>query len=126
MDLSDSTFETLPRFIGKLKHLRYLNLCNNKKIKRLPNSICKLQNLQILSLRGSMELEALSKGLKSLISLYNFGITTKQAVLPENKIANLSSLQYLTIECCDKVESLFLGVELPILKALDVSSCNRL
>ncbi|KAL2990709.1 hypothetical protein AAZX31_11G217500 [Glycine max] len=103
LDLSDSTFETLPRFIGKLKHLRYLNLCNNKKIKRLPNSICKLQNLQILSLRGSMELEALSKGLKSLISLYNFGITTKQASLPLDS-KHFPALEYLRVDNCDKLE----------------------
>lgn len=32
LDLSDSTYETLPQSIGKLKHLRYLSLANNRNI----------------------------------------------------------------------------------------------
>ena len=126
LNLSYSSVETLPYFIGKLKHLRSLCLYNNKKIRGLPDSICKLQSLQVLDLGGCMELEALPKGLRKLISLRDFVITTKQAVLPENDIANLSSLQYLTIQCCDNVESLFSGIELPYLKALTVNSCKRL
>ncbi|CAJ1911707.1 unnamed protein product [Sphenostylis stenocarpa] len=126
LDLSYSTVETLPHFIGKLKHLRSLSLYNNKKIRRLPDSICELQSLQVLDLGGCQELEALPKGLRKLISLRDFVITTKQAVLPENDISNLSSLQYLTIESCDNVKSLFSGIELPVLKALNVSSCKRL
>jgi len=126
LDLSYSSVGTLPGFIGKLKHLRYLSLYNNKKIRGLPDSICELQSLQVLDLGGCQELEALPKGLRKLISLRDFVITTKQAVLPENDIANLSCLQYLTIECCDNVESLFSGIELPHLKALNVSSCKRL
>ncbi|KAL5134847.1 putative disease resistance protein RGA1 [Glycine soja] len=126
LHLTNSTFETLPPFIGKLKHLRCLNLRNNKKIKRLPDSICKLQNLQFLFLDGCTELETLPKSLRKLISLYNFEITTKQAVLPENEIANLSYLQYLTIGYCDNVESLFSGIEFPVLKALSVWCCKRL
>ncbi|RDX67392.1 putative disease resistance protein RGA3, partial [Mucuna pruriens] len=69
LDLSDSSFETLPNSIAKLEHLRALSLKNNCKIKRLPHSICKLQHLQFLSLRGCMELETLPKGLGMLISL---------------------------------------------------------
>ncbi|KAG5043343.1 hypothetical protein JHK87_007258 [Glycine soja] len=126
LHLPHSTFETLPPFIGKLKHLRCLNLRKNKKIKRLPDSICKLQNLQCLFLQGCTELETLPKGLRKLISLYHFEITTKQAVLPENEIANLSYLQYLTIAYCDNVESLFSGIEFPVLKLLSVWCCKRL
>jgi len=126
LDLSHSSVETLPYFIGKLKHLRSLCLYNNKKIRGLPDSICEFQSLQVLDLGGCMELEALPKGLRKLISHRDFSITTQQAVLPENDIANLSSLQYLTIYCCDNVESLFSGIELPYVKALNVSSCKRL
>jgi len=126
LDLSYSSVETLPGFIGKLKHLRSLSLHDNKRIRELPDSICELQSLQVLDLGGCQELEALPKGLRKLISLRDFVITTKQAVLPENDIANLSSLQYLTIECCDNVESLFSGIELPDLKALSVISCKKL
>ncbi|KAL5134752.1 hypothetical protein HKD37_03G007834 [Glycine soja] len=45
-------------------------------------------------------------------------ITTKLRVLPEDEIANLSSLQTLRIEFCNHVESLFGGIELPTLKSI--------
>lgn len=82
--------------------------------------------MQFLFLKGCTELETLPKGLRKLISLYHFEITTKQAVLPENEIANLSYLQYLTIAYCDNVESLFSGIEFPVLKLLSVWCCKRL
>jgi Leucine-rich repeat (LRR) protein len=97
LDLSDSTYETLPQSIGKLKHLKYLSLENNRKIKRLPDSICKLLMLEMLILTGCTELETLPKGLRKLISLQHLEITTKQFVFPEDEIANLSSLQTLRI-----------------------------
>lgn len=50
LDLSDSSFETLPNSVAKLEHLRVLDLSDNCKIKNLPHSICKLQNLLVLAL----------------------------------------------------------------------------
>jgi hypothetical protein len=80
LDLSDSTYEALPQSIGKLKHLKYLSLENNRKIKRLPDSICKLLMLEMLILTGCTELETLPKGLRKLISLQQLEITRKQCV----------------------------------------------
>ncbi|KAL2320797.1 hypothetical protein Fmac_029766 [Flemingia macrophylla] len=87
LDLSSLACETLPRNIGKLKHLRYLSIRSNHNIKRLPDSICKLQNLQVLKLDGCIELEELPKGLRKLTGLRLLEITTKQFVLPDNDIA---------------------------------------
>nr|KYP70549.1 Disease resistance protein RGA2 [Cajanus cajan] len=98
LDLSDSTCETLPYSIAKLKHLRYFNISYNQNIKRLPNSICKLQHLQVLKFDGCTKLEALPIGLKKMISLRHLAITTRQFVLPDNEIANLSSLAILNLE----------------------------
>ena len=78
LELSNSSFETLPNSIAKLEYLRAFSLDNNCKMKRLPNSFCKLQNLQMLSLRRGLGLETLPKRLGELISLRKFYITTKQ------------------------------------------------
>ncbi|KAE9615574.1 putative winged helix-turn-helix DNA-binding domain, leucine-rich repeat domain, L [Lupinus albus] len=126
LDLSDSTYETLPWSIGKLRHLRFLSLERNEKIKRVPVSICKLYNLQVLNLVGCIKLEILPKGLRNLVSLRQLGITTKEAVLPENDIANLNSLEILNIESCENLQSLFVGIKLPTLRTLTVTKCGSL
>ncbi|KAL2320799.1 hypothetical protein Fmac_029768 [Flemingia macrophylla] len=126
LDLSSLACETLPRHIGKLKHLRYLSIRSNHNIKRLPDSICELHNLQVLKLDGCIELEELPKGLRKLTSLRLLEITTKQFVLPDNDIANLSSLTFLCIASSHNLESIFKGVKFPSLKSLSVFDCQRL
>lgn len=59
LDLSESGFDKLPSSISNLKHLKFLSLANNERIKKLPESICKLFHLQILLLMGCKELEKL-------------------------------------------------------------------
>ncbi|KAJ1430007.1 Winged helix-like DNA-binding domain superfamily [Sesbania bispinosa] len=126
LDLSDSSFETLPNSIAELEHLPSLSLALNHKIKRLPHSICKLHNLQILSLEGCIELETLPKGLGKLISLRELYITTKQSVLPHNEFASLTHLQVLGFYRCDNLKILFNGAQLDSLEDLYVDSCRSL
>ncbi|XP_057718415.1 disease resistance protein RGA2-like isoform X2 [Arachis stenosperma] len=126
LDLSDSTYETLPQSIGNLKHLRYLSLENNKSFKKLPDSICRLHNLEVLILSGCAKLEALPKGLGNLISLRHLEITTNLHCLPEDDIARLSSLQTLRVESCKNLKSLFAKTRLPSLRVLVVSGCSSL
>ncbi|XP_028224819.1 putative disease resistance protein RGA4 [Glycine soja] len=126
LDLSYSTCKTLPRSIGKLKHLRYFSIENNRNIKRLPNSICKLQNLQLLSVRGCKKLKALPKALRKLISLRHLKITTKQPVLPYSEITNLITLAHLYIASSHNMESILGGVKFPALKTLYVVDCHSL
>ncbi|WVZ07584.1 hypothetical protein V8G54_020930 [Vigna mungo] len=126
LDLRGSTCKTLPRAIAKMKHLRYLDISENPNIKRLPDSICKLQSLQVLSLKTCKKLEILPKGFRKLISLRSLEFSTKQTILPVNEIAQLGSLEYLYIESCHNVESIFGDVKFPSLKTLCVGDCQGL
>ncbi|KOM34163.1 hypothetical protein LR48_Vigan02g031300 [Vigna angularis] len=119
-------YASLPRCIGKLKHLRYLSLSNNENLTELPDSVCKLQNLQVLNLNGCIKLQKLPEGLGNLISLRHLFITTKQPVFPEKEVASLTSLEDLRFYYCDNLESLFKGILLPTLKGLTLIDCKSL
>ncbi|XVF75783.1 hypothetical protein PTKIN_Ptkin13bG0214600 [Pterospermum kingtungense] len=127
LDLNQSSFDVLPRIIGKLKHLRYLNISDNVSIRKLPNSICKLQSLQTLFLPGCKGIEELPRGMRYMISLRTLFITTKQRILPENEIGSLSSLQFLSISECENLEHLFEGTQnLTALRTLLILLCPNL
>ncbi|XP_047338556.1 putative disease resistance protein RGA3 [Impatiens glandulifera] len=57
------------RYMGCLKHLRYLDISGNDEITTLPDSICDLLNLQTLKLNYCSNLESLPRNTKALISL---------------------------------------------------------
>jgi Leucine-rich repeat (LRR) protein len=126
LQITNSTYVSLPHSIGKLKHLRCLNLEFNEELKSLPNSVCKLQNLRTLKLNGCTNLQTLPNGIGNLISLRKLHITTKQSNFPNKEIAKLTSLVHIHFHSCDYLESLFEGIQLPNLKSLVVSSCGNL
>ncbi|KAK2362527.1 putative disease resistance protein RGA3 [Trifolium repens] len=127
LDLSDSSFETLPNSIAELEHLRVLILSNNNKIKRIPHFIFKLHNLQVLGLDGCTELETLPKGLRKMTSLRYLTITTKQSVLSLTEFANMNNLQVLSFEDCKNMKFIFNGAQkLTSIETLFLSSCGSL
>jgi len=73
-----------------------------------------------------MELEALPKGLRKLISLRLLEFSVNQSVLPVNEIASLGSLETLNVDSCHNVDSIFGGVKFPTLKTFYVSDCQSL
>ncbi|OMO66418.1 Disease resistance protein [Corchorus olitorius] len=100
VDLSMPRFgcliEELPKEIGKLTHLRYLNLSNHGDLQILPEVMCDLCNLQTLDITGCRKLEKLPHGIGKLINLrhlLNKG-TQRLKFMPKGveKLASLRTL----------------------------------
>ncbi|KAK9214455.1 hypothetical protein WN944_006447 [Citrus x changshan-huyou] len=71
--LHSSLIREIPKNVGKLIHLRYLNL-SELGIERLPKTLCELYNLQKLDIRRCRNLKELPAGigkLKNMRSLLN-------------------------------------------------------
>ncbi|XP_044508459.1 putative disease resistance protein RGA1 [Mangifera indica] len=127
LDLHNLGVEIVPKRIGNLKHLRYLGLSDNPKIKMLPSSIYKLPSLQYLSLIDCEKLEELSGDVKYLISLRVLVLTTTQKHLPNNGIGCLNSLRFLGIDNCSKLEYLCEDIgRLRVIRRLWIFKCPSL
>jgi Leucine-rich repeat (LRR) protein len=74
LDLSKSELHVVPHSIGKLIHLRYLDLSENEDIEIPPNSITRLLNLHTLKLSDCDLLRELPKGIKNLVNLRHLDI----------------------------------------------------
>ncbi|GKV50732.1 hypothetical protein SLEP1_g57430 [Rubroshorea leprosula] len=85
--------EQLPIILGKLKHLKYLDLSGGK-IKTLPKSFFKLYKLQTLRLRWCFSLQ-MSDEMRNLISLRHFYFDNTE-LMPRD-IGHLTSLQTLPL-----------------------------
>ncbi|CAL5381830.1 unnamed protein product [Camellia sinensis] len=88
--------ELIPKSIGDLKHLRYLNF-SYTRIRTVPESLGTLYNLQTLMLRGCPELRKLPVDMGSLINLRHLDMIDSNSLeeMPQG-IGKLTSLQTLS------------------------------
>ncbi|KGN59374.1 putative disease resistance protein RGA3 [Cucumis sativus] len=125
--LGHTDLQEIPNTIETLNHLTYLDLQGNKNIKRLPNAICNLQHLQTLILASCSALEELPKDICKLSNLRYLWVTSNKLRLHKNGVGTMTSLRFLAIGGCDKLQDLFERPSCLVrLETLMIYDCNSL
>ncbi|KAJ7982234.1 NBS-LRR type disease resistance protein [Quillaja saponaria] len=97
LDLHALDIAALPNSVCLLKHLRYLDLSDNKRIEMLPNLITSLHNLQTLKLSGCRNLKELPTDIRKLVSLRHLELDDcKKLTHMPKEMGQLTSLRTLT------------------------------
>ncbi|GKV30483.1 hypothetical protein SLEP1_g39286 [Rubroshorea leprosula] len=94
---SDSRIKKCPKQIGKLIHLRHLDLSKNEKLKELPEAVCDLHNLLILDISGCYRLKRLPHRMGNLINLLHLRNERTALEFMPKGLEKLTSLKTLNV-----------------------------
>ncbi|KAJ6417865.1 hypothetical protein OIU84_001281 [Salix udensis] len=120
LNLSRSSIEEIPKEVGKLIHLRHLNLEGCRELVSLPETICDLCNLQSLDVCGCESLNELPGAIGKLVNLRHLCIDGSGVAFMPKGIERLTSLR--TLDCfivCGGGENESKAANLRELKNLD-------
>ncbi|KAJ6417944.1 hypothetical protein OIU84_001344 [Salix udensis] len=120
LNLSGSSIEEIPKEVGKLIHLRHLNLEGCVKLVSLPETMCDLCNLQSLDVSGCWSLKELPLATVKLIKLRHLCIYDSGVAFMPKGIERLTCLR--TLDCfmvCGGGENESKAANLRELKNLD-------
>ncbi|KAJ6386674.1 hypothetical protein OIU78_016576 [Salix suchowensis] len=120
LNLSESSIKEIPKEVGKLIHLRHLNLEGCEKLVSLPETMCDLCNLQSLNVRVCWVLNELPRAIGKLINLRHLRINSSGVAFMPKGIERLTCLR--TLDCfivCGGGENESKAANLRELKNLD-------
>ncbi|KAJ6417847.1 hypothetical protein OIU84_001266 [Salix udensis] len=95
LNLSGSSIEEIPKEVGKLIHLRHLNLEHCGELVSLPETMCDLCNLQSLDVRWCTFLNELPRAIVKLIKLRHLRIYESRVAFIPKGIERLTCLRTL-------------------------------
>ncbi|XP_019160659.1 PREDICTED: disease resistance protein RGA2-like [Ipomoea nil] len=98
-------FHKLPKEIGNLLHLRYIDL-SDSNVEELPDAICFLDNLQTLDLGGCECLSKLPEGIGNLRHLRYIDLSWNKVEELPDAICSLDNLQTLKLRGCKRLSRL--------------------
>ncbi|KAJ6882805.1 disease resistance protein RGA3 isoform X6 [Populus alba x Populus x berolinensis] len=97
LNLTGSSIKEIPKEVGKLIHLRHLNLANCGVLESLPETMCDLCNLQSLDVTLCRSLKELPKAIGKLIKLRHLRIDGSGVAFIPKGIERITCLRTLDV-----------------------------
>ncbi|XP_052301772.1 putative disease resistance protein RGA4 isoform X3 [Populus trichocarpa] len=97
LDLSKSSIKEIPNEVGKLIHLRHLNLASCGELESLPETMCDLCNLQSLDVTWCGSLKKLPNAIGKLIKLRHLRINGSGVDFIPKGIERIACLRTLNV-----------------------------